>query len=266
MDNIVNRTHLMYNQAEDNYVTRAELAHCVTPPPMGPLHNPYPFSTYVDDVHAVLDMNGIAVAREEYAVTKDDNRLFGLMQLEPREGEYISADEWSYLLALRGSHDQTMARGLALGTRVIVCSNLCFNGDLATLTTKQTTHIADRIYRMLHQALDQLPEQIAAQAERFERYKNHALTSQAGDSGLVEVYMRGGLSASQLGRAIQEWREPSYDDHAAHGWTAWRFLQACTQACKPTGSRTNMDIVRHRTSEVSQFLNEQVGLALPKAA
>lgn len=252
---------LMYNQANDVLVTRDQLGLLKTPPPMGAFHHPYPFATYVDDIHHALDGFGIDVLGEEYAVTKDQNRLFGMMEIAPKEGEFISADDWKITLGLRGSHDQRIPRGLVLGTQVLVCSNLCFHGNVANFSTKQTTNIGARLPELIRSAVRNIPEMAHEQERQFDMYRNHNIKAAMGDNILVDLYRAGAFSSPQLTRAIDQWHEPDHDEHAEQGWSAWRLFNAATEAIKPTGSSTNMVLVEQRTEKVSQVLNDFVGWA-----
>jgi hypothetical protein len=252
--------HLMYNTNEDALITRAGMMELPAPKSQGPRHHPVPFSDFIDMVGHSLDQNGISVMQEEYAVTKDHGRMFGLMEIAPKhadvlEGEYIPANDWRLMLGLRGSHDQSIARGITLGTQVMVCSNLCFHGDLGTFTTKQTTNIMRRLPMLVASAVEQVPAKMEQQKEMFEAYKNFTMKRWQGDAALVEIHRRGGLSGSQLGKAVAEWDTPSHDEHAQFGHSAWSLLNACTEAVKPTGGRVNMDLVRQRTMISSQYLD-----------
>lgn len=252
-------THLMYSQEHDNLIPRNMLQFVPTPDPQGRFHQPYSFDGYVSDVHDVLDFNGIQVLDEEYAVTKNNQRLFGVMEVAPSmEGELITATEWKYLIGLRGSHDQSISRGLSLGTQILVCSNLCFSGNLATFHSKQTTHLATRIGGLLNQALRNLPEQIHRQDQRFDQFKTYRIPEQRGNMHLVNVYRQGGLSSAQLGRAVNEWYEPTFDEHTESGHTAWRLLNAVTQAIKPTGQTSNPNTIHDRSIIASTYLDKVV--------
>lgn len=254
---------LMYNTAKDQPVTRNQLAHFPTPEGRGRFHQPYPFSAYVTDVLEALDRQSIAVVNEEYAVTKDHNRLFGLLEIEPPalEGELIRKQDWNLLLGLRGSHDQSLQRGLVLGDRVTVCSNLCFFGNIADFKTKQTLYLRNRLPRLISEAVSKIPALAERQVKVFEAYRNKELSPRHGDAGLVEVFRRGGLTAAQLGRAVGEWHSPSHAEHAEQGFTVWRFRNACTEALKPTGEHVNMELVNQRSQIVTRFANEITGLA-----
>lgn len=251
---------LMYSVGQDVPMNREMLADVPTPAPMGARHNPYPFGRYVDDIHHALDMNGIAVANEEYAVGHEGQRLFGMMELAPKpmEGELITAKDWNLTLGLRGSHDQSVGRGLVLGSQTIVCSNLMFDGNLAKFSTLQTTHIGSRLPGLIRGAVARIPEVAENLERRYEAYKNFNMKRSWGDAAMVEIHRRGGLSSAQLGRAIGEWDRPSHEEFAELGFTGWRLMQACTEALKPTGQTVNMNTVQDRSGHVSTFIDEMM--------
>ena len=141
-----------------------------------------------------------------------------------------------------------------------MCSNLCFHGDLGVFSTRQTLNVWDRLPGMVESALNQLPQMAQRQEERVERYRVTQLKPRHGDAALVELHRRRALSAAQLGRAIQEWDEPSHEDHTEDAHTVWRCFNAATEALKPSGARVNHDPVRQRSERVSGFLDEVVGL------
>lgn len=249
---------LMYLAGQDIPTSREGLIHIPTPAGMGARHNPYPFGQYVEDIHHALDMNGIAVANEEYVVGHEGQRLFGMMELAPKplEGELITAKDWNLTLGLRGSHDQSIARGLVLGSQTIVCSNLMFDGDLGKFVTMQTTNIGSRLPSLIRGAVARIPEVARRTEQRYDIYKNFEMRQRWGDAALVEIHRRGGLSGAQLSRAISEWDRPSHEEHAEHGFSAWRLMQACTESLKPTGQTVNMNIVQDRSERVSSFIDE----------
>lgn len=255
-------SHLMYTTATDQLISRNDLHNVVTPAGLGARHNPYPFGQYVEDIHHALDVNGLEAHREEYAIGHEGQRLFGMMTITPKalEGDLIKADDWNLTLGLRGSHDQSIARGLVLGSQVIVCSNLCFDGNLGKFNTMQTTHVGSRLPRLIRNAVAQIPQVAEEMEHRYDMLRNFEMKPRWGDAALVEIHRRGGLAAPQLARAIAEWDRPSHEEHAEQGYSAWRLMNACTEALKPTGQNVNMNLVQDRTQRMSAFLNEVVGI------
>lgn len=252
-------SHLMYSTKDDQLITRDQLAMIPTPPGKGRFHHPYPFGQYVDDVTHALNQTGIQVLGEEFAVTKDHQRMFGVMEIgaaNPLEGELITADEWKLLVGVRGSHDQKVQRGLVLGSSVMVCSNLCFSGNVGSIKTKQTTNIGYRLPGLIRGAVQQIPQLAHRQERVYDAYHNTSLKPRGGDAALVEIYRRNGMSSAQLGRAIHEWHEPTHEEHGSEGWSAWRLMNSVTESLKPTGNNVNMDLVAQRTQVTSKFLDE----------
>lgn len=252
--------NLMYNPAQDIITRREDLSLIETPEARGRFHKPYPFADYVNEVEHQLNAFGIEVVSEEYAVTKDDNRMFGMMEIAPLEGELIKANDWKLTLGLRGSHDERIPRGLALGTQVMVCSNLCFSGDLGTFKTKQTLNIGQRLPALIASAVARIPELAERQETMFDAYKNKTIKHWAGDAALVEMMRRGAFTSAQLAKAVQEWDKPSHDEHAQHGDSVWQLFNASTEALKPTSTRVNMNTVQQRSQLVQSYMNHIVGL------
>ena len=254
-------SRLMYS-SEDTLVTRNQLANIPTPNGQGAFHRPVGYGDYMDLILHRLDRAGLSVVNEEYATANEGGRFFGTLELGLKDGSnMISNDAMTITLGVRGSHDQSIPRGICLGNRVIVCSNLCFSGDIANVSTKQTTNVWDRLPGLIDQAVDRIPALAQREERRMNAYQEHTFNSpRHGDAVLVELHRRGALPGPQLTRAISEWDAPTYEEHAAFGDSAWKLVNAVTEANKPSGATCNMDTVRQRTSQASAFIDSLVGI------
>ncbi len=253
----VNIMTLMYDSSNERHVNFNELNLLPIPASQGPRHLPYGFGDYMTDIKEAFDKSGVEISAEEYVVSNDNNRFFGTMAIKPLQGEFISATDWELLMGVRGAHDQRISRGLALGSNVFVCSNLIFSGSLGTFKTKQTTYLSSRLPALIHDAVQRIPELAHKQEVKYDRFKEFEMKPRWGDAALVEVHRRGGLSSVQLGVAIKEWDEPSYD-HGDH--TAWRLMNACTESLKPRGANANHHIIADRGQIIDGFISEVAGI------
>ena len=249
------KTSLMYDTRDDVLATHKQLNQLKTPAPMGARHAPFGFGEYVTVIKEALDKVNISVTAEEFAIRNSAMQMFGVMEIDIKGKEGTG---FARVLGLRGSHDQSIPRGLALGSSVFVCSNLCFSGNLLTMQTKQTTNIAERLPMLIQEAIHVIPEMADRQEARYDAYRNKSLTAQEGDTALVSMYRQGGLGVSNLTRAIAEWHEPSHLEHAEQGYSAWRLLNACTESLKPSGNLGNMQTVERCSNLIDTFIATEV--------
>jgi len=205
---------VMYNPANETRLTLPELASLPVPDAQGPRHFVYPFSDYANLVVDNLSANGLVPANAEFAVSKDNMRMFGTIEVRSERTDL------SWVVGLRGSYDQSVSRGLVVGESVMVCSNLCFWGEVK-VETKQTTFIARRIPDLVERIAARLPASFEREERLIDRMKDREIKLSAGDALLARVFRNGGLTSAQLGRALEEWDTPSYPEHLADGRNAW---------------------------------------------
>jgi|TARA_Y100000310_G_scaffold197133_1_gene197210 hypothetical protein len=237
---------LMYTNATDIKVSLDEIRMMETPAPRGARHLPIPFGDFIDATRQAVDGRGHVIEVEEYVVSHDGERFFGALQIDGANG-------WKPIVGIRGSHDQSVSRGICVGTRVIVCSNLCFNGDLGKWSTRQTTNIWDRVSPLIDDAIDGLGSTVERLTVDFDGYRARDLTAGEGDALLLACFRAGGLSGAQLARSIGEWDVPSYD----HGEPSlWRVFNAATESLKPQGTRGSVETLERRSRVVHRVMQE----------
>jgi hypothetical protein len=236
-------------------IDRDTLGSLRLPQPKGARHFIRPFIEDVDMIDDLLQQVDMPIKNEAFGVKFDDDKVtpkqfFGLLELEGGK------DEHGLMVGLRGSYDQTLSRGIAVGSRVFVCDNLCFSGEIE-IKTKQTLDIDARIGDLLTTAIGQVPRLLNFQGERFDRYRLTQVGQTVGNSMLTDMVRSGILNASQIGRALAEWDKPSHDEHAEDGWSLWRLHNAVTEALKPTNTANNA-VQRNwdRTINMTRMLDE----------
>lgn len=141
-------------------VTREDLK--TIPVPEGTkTHVPLSHYEIVDVLEEALSFRHLSVVKDEYAVSADGMKMFGVMDLN---NEF---SEGRYSIGLRNSNDKSMRLALTAGYRVFVCDNMAFSGDFTPLLHKHTRNLdlrdsisiaVDRIYR----GFDLLGQQIGA--------------------------------------------------------------------------------------------------------
>ena len=249
-------------------VNRDFLKTLPTPLPLGSRHWPTPHSEFVDLVTESLFNHGYQIEDEGFGTTKDGNRFFGLMEVKRQEitparaleGEYIPKTKgYALNIGLRASHDQTFPKALLVGTRVFVCDNLAFSGEIK-VSTRQTINVNRRLPSLIAGAMERIVDLEANQDERFDMYQTAELDHKSGGSELIEMLRRDILTPRTIQQAIKEWDSPTHDEHLNEGRrTVWTLFNAVTEAVKPSDGKPGVTGNAVRTIPLTHMLDDLVG-------
>ena len=89
-----------------------------------PTHVPVAHHSVVDMVKYALGYHGHELVQEDYGVTPDGDKFFGVLSLRSPYGDYTD------MVGLRNSHNKTFPISIAIGSRVFVCDNLAFRSEI----------------------------------------------------------------------------------------------------------------------------------------
>lgn len=246
---------LYYNPKLETKLDRTGLLNVPTPSPFGPQHRPIPYGEFaelvVNRLAAVADAE---VVSDEYAVKNDGSQFFGLMEVRLSGAQN---PDWSFQVGMRGSHDGSLSRELCFGTKVMVCSNLSFLGQFL-LKTRHTTNVMDRLPGMVDTVLAKLPSAYQGVSRREGDLRRLKLSEGEGERFLLSLFRKQALSSPQLAKALFEWWEPTFANHAEDGFTGWRMLNSLTEAAKPRSEQANSSAHQRLTLD----LNREVDVLL----
>lgn len=139
-------------------VTREDLK--TIPVPEGTkTHQPLSHYEIVEVLEEALSFRHLSVVKDEYAVSADGMKMFGVMDLN---NEF---SEGRFSIGLRNSNDKSMRLALTAGYRVFVCDNMAFSGDFTPLLHKHTRNLELRdsisiAVDRIHRGFDKLEVQI----------------------------------------------------------------------------------------------------------
>ena len=92
-------------------LTREELA-LVPTPPGTTTHRPVPHHEVIGALVDTLGLRHIAPVRQEYAVSKDGMKMFGIMELE------TTFQGCRFAIGIRNAHDKSMRLAMTVGYRL----------------------------------------------------------------------------------------------------------------------------------------------------
>jgi hypothetical protein len=217
-------------------------------------HVPIPHYSVVDMVKYSLGFFGHEIVEENYGVTPDGARFFGVLSLRSEYGDYTDT------VGLRNSHDKRFPIGISFGSRVFVCDNLAFNGD-HVIKRKHTANAKRDLPGLVAEVVEPLRDQRVAQAVMFDTYRHTGFLEHQVDMAIMQLYRRGVINVTRIAEVLDAYETPPYD------WgdkTAWRFFNAATFSL--TGRVAEDPSITGRLHQVINVFCEPVDtrqLALP---
>jgi hypothetical protein len=204
-------------------IDRNQLA--LMPTPAGTAtHKPIPHIEVVNAIIETLGFRHIAVHRDEYAVSADGNKMFGLMELDQ------TFTGCRFALGLRNSHDKTMRLALTVGYRVFVCDNMAFNGDFTPLLAKHTKNF--QLTRALAGGIDDMQRNFVPMVKAVELWRESQISDVAAKLLIYRAFVEAELDVPRhLDRKVHElYFNPRHEDFQPR--TVWSISNAFTSAFK----------------------------------
>ncbi len=212
-------------------VTREEVSGVPTPDGTDTWY-PLAHTSLVDEVETQLKSAGFHVTADHHALSHDGARYFGLLEVEVpgslREG-------YTWTVGLRNSHDKTYPAGLVAGTRVLVCDNLSFCGEVR-ISRKHTRFAVRDLRHLTARAVGQLGDRFQRLDQRIAAYRDHRISDRLAHDTVIRAMDCRALTCSQIPQVLQEWRHPRHDEFAPRN--AWSLFNAATEVMKGANANT----------------------------
>lgn len=203
-------------------VTRKELS-LVPTPPATDTFKPIAHAALIDELESSLAFRHINVVRDEYAVSPDGMRLFGLLELN---AEYEGV---RFAIGLRNANDKSMRLGMVAGYRVFVCDNMALSGDFKPLLAKHTKHFD--LVESLSIGVDRIQRGFQPLRDAIAFKRRYQLRDEEAHSMIYRAFMEHRFPLKLLKTVHHEFFvAPSHEDFK--GRTVWSLENAFTTALK----------------------------------
>ena len=203
-------------------------------------HVPIAHSAVVDMVKYALGFYQHEVVQEDYGVTPDGARFFGVLSLRSNYGDYTD------MVGLRNSHDKRFPIGISFGSRVFVCDNLAFAGE-NVIKRKHTANAKRDLPGLVAHIIEPLQELRDAQQRMFSVFRNTPLHEEQVNQLIMTLYRRGVINVTRIADVLEAYENPPHDWGSE---TAWRLFNATTFAL--TGKVSEAP---HLTTELYQVID-----------
>jgi len=213
---------LLSNARKTQKVTRAELAIIETPASTDTFQ-PIPHARLIESLEESLAFRHIQIVREEYAVSPDGMRLFGLLELN---AEFQGV---RFAIGLRNANDKSMRLGMVAGYRVFVCDNMALGGDFKPMLAKHSKHFD--LVESVSIGVDRIQRGFQPLREKIDLMRRRELTTDEARSIIYRGFMENRFPVKLLKMVHREFFvAPSYDEFKQP--TVWSLSNAFTTAFK----------------------------------
>jgi hypothetical protein len=204
-------------------LSRPELTN-ILPPEATATFKPISHAELVEGMIEGLAFRHINVIRDEYAVSEDGMKLFGVLDLESGfEGA-------RYALGLRNANDKSMRLALTVGYRVFVCDNMAFHGDFTPVLAKHSKHF--NLIDAIDVGLGRMQRNFEPMRKQVEGWRDTQLTDDQAKLIIYRAFVQGDLEVPKhLVRAVHDaYFNPCYPEFQPR--TIWSLTNAFTSTLK----------------------------------
>lgn len=186
---------------------------------------PVAYGKAIDFLKHTIDLKlKLPIESEDYGLNKAGDQMFGLITLK------TDSEESGLSIGLRQSYNKSLSLGLAVGSQVFVCDNLCFSGNAFKILRKNTRNVwAD--FRELVQAQVGMAmghyEDIQVDTQKL---KDAPCDERKGFSYLGIMQGEGLLTPTQATVAFGDWKQPRHQEFADRN--LWGLYNAVTEGLK----------------------------------
>ena len=179
----------------------------VPTPPSTETHRPIPHHEVVQALIETLGFRHIGVVQDEYAVSPDGMKMFGVLDLET-----LMVPGCRFAIGIRNSHDRSMRLALTCGYRVFVCSNMAFSGDFQPVLAKHSKGFS--LVDAISVGVDRMQRNFEPMRRQMEAWQKSELTDVTARIIIYQAFIEGELDVPKhLARRVHDFYfEPQYDE------------------------------------------------------
>jgi hypothetical protein len=205
-------------------IERNDLA-LIPVPEASPTYTPVPHFDLARSLTTIAQdmLRGFELSSERFEVARLGNQMFATLSFSNSDANM------KLTVGFRNSYDKSLALGIAIGSQVIVCSNLMFVGDI-TVLKRHSKNILSSLENTAINVLYKAQFTYDKLTRDSQKMKQIEIDDHQAFQKLGLLFGRDILSARQLPAAKKEWLVPQHDEFKPRN--LYSLYNACTAALK----------------------------------
>lgn len=201
-------------------VSRSQLEKVPCPSPEGRWF-PIPFAEVAQTTLDALAARGYSPTHEQYALSRNDQRMFGVIGLTAEVSEGVNL-----CVGIRSSHDRSLSLSFCAGSRVFVCDNLAFRSE-RVVSRRHTINGREAFQRAMFAEVEFLAEHAKVEGSLIGDMIDYPLSERSAEAFLLQAsFDTEVISTRQLPLALELWRKGGRSEYG--GCTLWRLFNCLT--------------------------------------
>lgn len=157
-------------------------------------HTVVPHSKVVESTLEALAYRRIEVVKDEYGVSRDGMKMFGVLTLSVGE-DGDRNDRVNLVLGIRNSHDKSFALGMVAGFRVFICDNLAFKGEFFAIAKRHSRKLLEGFTDTIAIGVDRVQRHFQPMQDQVNAWRNHELPDIQARDVIYRAFIAGELDA-----------------------------------------------------------------------
>src|SRR5438445_8074973 len=206
-----------------NKLNREQLG-LIVPPEGTDTYQPLAHHHIAEALLEALAFRHISVVRDEYAVSEDGMKMFGVLDLE------TAFEGCRFSIGIRNANDKSMRLAMTVGYRVFVCDNMAFQGDFSPVLAKHTKRFS--LIDAVSVGVDRMQRNFEPMQRQIETWKGSRLEDEEAKLVIYQAFVEEELEAPKhLARRVHDlYFNPQFEEFAPR--TRWSLANAFTSSFK----------------------------------
>jgi len=204
-------------------ITREELA-LIPTPAATTTHRPIPHHEIVQALIETLGFRHIGVVQDEYPVSTDGMRMFGVLDLE------TGMHGCRFSIGIRNANDKSLRLAMTVGYRVLVCDNMAFSGDFTPVLAKHSKNFS--LLDALSVGVDRMQRNFEPMRRQIETWRENQIADVTATLLIYRAFVEGELDVPRhLARVVHgQYFNPRFEEFQPR--TMWSLSNAFTATFK----------------------------------
>ncbi len=209
--------------SSNGIITREQLALVQTPQGTA-THKTIPHIEVINALIETLGFRHIGIVKEQYAVDRTGNRMYGTLDLD------IAQTDYRFSIGIRNSNDKSMRLAMTVGYRVFCCDNGAFQGDFEPLLVKHSKNA--NLIQAVSIGVDDIQRNFEPMVKSVDRWRDMQLSDAAAKLVIYRAFVEAEIELPHhLDRAVhRNYFNPQHPEF--QGRNMWSLSNAFTSALK----------------------------------